>query len=61
MELRAEVERILGPKFDRRKYHDFLLAQGLLPPKLLRQAVYEKFIPAERKQETASEDDQGPQ
>jgi hypothetical protein len=48
MELRAEVERILGPKFDRRKFHDFLLAQGLLPPKLLRQAVYEKFIPAEK-------------
>jgi hypothetical protein len=48
MELRAEVERILGPKFDRRKYHDFLLAQGLLPPKLLRQAVYENFIPAEK-------------
>jgi uncharacterized protein (DUF885 family) len=49
MELRAEVERILGPKFDRRRYHDFLLAQGLLPPKLLRQAVYEKFIPAEKR------------
>jgi len=45
MELRAEVERILGPKFDRQKYHDFLLAQGLLPPALLRQAVYEDFIP----------------
>lgn len=48
MELRAEVERILGPKFDRRKYHDFLLAQGLLPPKLLRQAVYEEFIPRQK-------------
>jgi hypothetical protein len=45
MELRAEVERILGPKFDRRKYHDFLLAQGPLPPSLLRQAVFEDFIP----------------
>jgi uncharacterized protein (DUF885 family) len=45
MELRAEVERILGPKFDRLKYHDFLLAQGLLPPALLRQAVFEEFIP----------------
>jgi hypothetical protein len=48
MELRSEVERILGPKFDRRRYHDFLLAQGLLPPKLLRQAVYDTFIPAEK-------------
>lgn len=49
MELRAEVERILGGKFDRRKFHDFLLAQGLLPPKLLRQAVFEEFIPSQRK------------
>jgi hypothetical protein len=48
MELRAEVERILGPKFDRRKYHDFLLAQGLLPPALLRQAVIEEFIPKQK-------------
>jgi len=54
MELRAEVERILGPKFDRRKYHDFLLAQGLLPPKLLRQAVYESFIPEEKARPAAS-------
>jgi hypothetical protein len=45
MELRAEVERILGPKFDRQKYHDFLLSQGTLPPSLLRQAVFEEFIP----------------
>lgn len=50
MELRAEVERILGPKFDRRKYHDFLLAQGVLPPSLLRKAVFEEFIPQQQKQ-----------
>jgi len=48
MELRAEVERILGPKFDRRRFHDFLLAQGVLPPKLLRQAIYDTFIPQEK-------------
>lgn len=45
IELRSETERILGPKFDRQKFNDFLLAQGLLPPALLRQAVYEEFIP----------------
>jgi len=45
MDLRAETERILGPKFDRLKYHDFLLAQGMLPPSLMRQAVMEEFIP----------------
>jgi hypothetical protein len=46
MELRTEVERTLGPHFSRRAYHDFLLAQGLLPPRLLRDAVREVFIPA---------------
>jgi uncharacterized protein (DUF885 family) len=48
MELRSETERILGPKFDRRKFHDFLLAQGVLPPSLLRKAVYEEFIPQQK-------------
>jgi hypothetical protein len=45
MELRAETERVLGPKFDRQAFHDFLLAQGILPPTLLRKAVFEEFIP----------------
>lgn len=45
MELRTEVERLLGPKFDRQKYHDFILAQGPLPPALLRKAVLEEFAP----------------
>jgi hypothetical protein len=49
MELRAETERILGPKFDRLAFHDFILAQGLLPPALLRQAVYDDFIPRMKK------------
>lgn len=47
MALRTEVERTLGPRFVRQRYHDFLLAQGLLPPGLLRQAVREEFIPGE--------------
>jgi uncharacterized protein DUF885 len=47
-ELRQEVERILGKRFDRQRYHDFLLAQGLLPPALLRKAVYERFLPQEK-------------
>jgi hypothetical protein len=47
MELRAEAERVLGPKFNRQKYHDFVLAQGLLPPALLRKAVLEEFVPQE--------------
>lgn len=48
MELRAEVERILGPKFDRQAFNDFLLAQGVLPPKLLRKAVFEEFVPQQK-------------
>jgi len=44
MELRTDVERKLGDKFDRQAYHDFLLAQGLLPPNLLRKAVMENFV-----------------
>jgi len=31
------------------KYHDFILAQGLVPPKLLRQALLESFVPAQKK------------
>lgn len=43
LQLRHEVEARLGPRFDPRKYHDFILLQGLLPPDLLRTAVMEKF------------------
>lgn len=42
-ELRTEVEQKMGAKFDRHKYHDFILSQGLLPPDLLRRAVMEDF------------------
>lgn len=48
MELRTDTERILGSRFERAKYHDFLLAQGLLPPALLRRAVMEEFVPKQR-------------
>ena len=43
--LRTEVEMELGDRFRQRKYHDFVLAQGLLPPDLLRKAVLEDFVP----------------
>lgn len=46
--LRSETEAALGAKFSQRRFHDFLLAQGLLPPDLMRKAVVEDFIPAER-------------
>ena len=41
LELRAAAERALGPRFDALSFHDAVLAQGLLPPDLLRKAVLE--------------------
>ena len=43
--LRKDAEKALGNKFDQKKYHDFILAQGLLPPDLLREAVMQVFVP----------------
>jgi hypothetical protein len=42
--LRKDVEAELGAKFNQKKFHDFILAQGLLPPDLMRQAVMEDFV-----------------
>ena len=44
LELRTDAERLLGEDFDRQAFHDFVLAQGLLPPSLLRKAVIEDFV-----------------
>jgi len=44
--LRARVEIALGRKFDALSYHDFILAQGLLPADLLEQAVMANYVPA---------------
>lgn len=43
-ELRAEAEQVMGRRFEPRAFHDFILAQGLLPPRLLRKAVLEEFV-----------------
>jgi uncharacterized protein (DUF885 family) len=42
-ELRSDVERATGDKFNPRDFHDVILAQGLLPPELLREAVLAQF------------------
>ncbi|NND43915.1 MAG: DUF885 domain-containing protein [Xanthomonadales bacterium] len=42
--LRAETEMRLKSRFDARAFHDFILAQGLLPPDVLRNAVQQEFI-----------------
>ena len=43
-ELRPEVERAMGSNFSAREFHDFVLAQGLLPPELLKEAVLARFV-----------------
>jgi uncharacterized protein (DUF885 family) len=47
MALRKETEAALGPKFNQKSFHDFILAQGLLPPDLMRKAVMEEFVSAQ--------------
>ena len=44
LELRADVERIQSDSFEPRAFHDFILAQGVLPPALIRKAVMEEFV-----------------
>jgi uncharacterized protein (DUF885 family) len=43
--VRRQTESALGARFNQRKFHDFILAQGLLPPDLMRKAVMEEFVP----------------
>ncbi len=46
--LRAQTELALRDDFDQQSFHDFILAQGMLPPELLKKAVMEDFVPAQR-------------
>jgi hypothetical protein len=48
LSLRKETEAALGPKFDQKKFHDFILKQGMLPADLVRKAVLEDFMPSQR-------------
>ena len=48
LQLRKDTEAALGAKFDQKKFHDFILAQGLLPPDLMRKSVMEDFIPSQK-------------
>lgn len=49
METRQAAEVALRKKFNRKAFNDFVLAQGLVPPQLLRKAVMEEFVPAQGK------------
>ena len=44
MAVREKAQIELGAKFDRKAFNDFVLSQGLLPPKLLEKAVMEEFV-----------------
>jgi hypothetical protein len=44
LELKSRVELALGKGFDRQRYHDFVLAQGMLPPELLERAALAEFV-----------------
>jgi uncharacterized protein (DUF885 family) len=43
-ELRTQVEKAMGSRFSAKALHDFILAQGLLPPHLMKRAVLEDFV-----------------
>ncbi|MFL6659916.1 MAG: DUF885 domain-containing protein [Massilia sp.] len=49
METRQAAEVALRKKFDRQAFNDFVLAQGMVPPPLLRKAVMQEFVPAHSK------------
>jgi len=42
----AEIE--LGERFNLKAFNDFVIAQGILPPALMKQAVLDEFIPAQK-------------
>jgi uncharacterized protein (DUF885 family) len=44
LQLRKDTEAALSGKFDQKEYHDFLLAEGLLPPDEMRKAVMEDYV-----------------
>ena len=43
-ELRMKAEIALREKFDQREFHDLIIAQGLLPPRLLERAVLAELV-----------------
>jgi uncharacterized protein (DUF885 family) len=45
-QLRLDTELVLGAKFDRKAFNDFVINQGLLPPQQLAEAVRTQFIPS---------------
>ncbi len=47
--LRAQTELVLRDDFNQKAFHDFVLAQGMLPPDILKDAVMNEFVPSQRR------------
>ena len=43
LQLRSQVEEMLGKEFTLKKFHDFVLSQGFLTPKLLKRAFLQQW------------------
>ena len=41
------VKPTMRDDFDQQAFHDFVLAQGLLPPDILKDAVMNEFVPSQ--------------
>ncbi len=50
--LRTQTELALRDDFDHQAFHDFVLAQGMLPPDILKQAVMDEFVPRQRSRDS---------
>jgi hypothetical protein len=51
--LKTQAEIALGDRFNLKAFNDFIIAQGILPPALMKQAVLEEFIPGQQGKVTA--------
>ena len=54
METRQAAQLALRGNFDRMAFNDFVLAQGLMPPRLLHKAVMQEFVPGRQKRAVAT-------
>ena len=53
--LRTQTEVALRDQFDQSAFHDFILAQGMLPPDILKDAVLNEFVPQQKRASLGSD------
>jgi uncharacterized protein (DUF885 family) len=49
LQLRNDVERAMGPRFNQQQFHDFVLTQGKIPVSIIHKAAFEQFVPVPTK------------